>query len=72
MLQPIPISGARGLRKEAADRQVDRSRAELEEVRWFTKDEARAVLAGSHEVKAPPKFAIARTLLEAWALGAGV
>ena len=36
---------------------------------WFTRDEAEAVLAGAHAVKAPPKFAIAHTLIRAWVDG---
>ena len=37
---------------------------------WLTRNEARAVLAGTHPaIKAPPRVAIARTLLQAWVDG---
>lgn len=63
---PFPSQLMIGLIAEVSDDQAAPDQTELEEVRWFTKEEARAVLAGAHEVKAPPKFAIARMLLEAW------
>jgi NAD+ diphosphatase len=69
---PFPSQLMIGLIAEVSDDQATPDQTELEEVRWFTRDEARAVLAGSHEVKAPPKFAIARTLLEAWVHGEGL
>ncbi|HEX8429879.1 MAG TPA: NAD(+) diphosphatase [Longimicrobium sp.] len=70
--QPWPLSplGGQlmiGLFAEVVD---DRARAdgvELADLRWFTRDDARAVLAGSHpEVKAPPPMAIAHQLIRAW------
>ena len=41
---------------------------ELDDARWFTRDEIAASLAGDEDApfKAPPRFAIARTLLEHW------
>jgi NAD+ diphosphatase len=39
---------------------------ELEEVRWVTKDDVRAALAGEGDFLAPPPLAIAHTLLKAW------
>ncbi|GLR47337.1 NAD(+) diphosphatase [Sphingomonas astaxanthinifaciens] len=41
---------------------------ELEDARWFTRDEVAAALAGSPSASfiAPPPFAIARSLLEHW------
>lgn len=39
---------------------------ELEEARWFTRDEVRAALAGDGPFGAPPRYAIAHTLLTAW------
>jgi len=69
---PFPSQLMIGLIAEVSDDQASPDQTELEEVRWFTRDEARAVLAGAHEVKAPPRFAIARTLLEAWVGGEGL
>ncbi len=66
---PFPSQLMIGLIAEVSDANATPDQTELEEVRWFTKDEARAVLAGAHEVKAPQKFAIARTLLQAWVDG---
>ena len=51
-------------------RAVAPDQTELEAVAWLTRDEARACLAGTHPtIKAPPKIAIARTLLQAWVDG---
>ncbi|HWA00346.1 MAG TPA: NAD(+) diphosphatase [Caulobacterales bacterium] len=41
---------------------------ELEAVRWFTREEARQLIAGKHpECWAPPSFAIAHQLIKSWA-----
>jgi len=69
---PFPSQLMIGLIADVSDDKATPDQTELEEVRWFTREEARAVLAGGHEVKAPPKFAIARTLLEAWVEGEGL
>ncbi len=66
---PFPSQLMIGLIAEVSDANATPDMTELEEVRWLTKDEARAVLDGAHEVKAPPRFAIARTLLKAWVDG---
>jgi len=66
---PFPSQLMIGLIAEVSDANATPDQTELEEVRWLTRDEARAVLAGTHEVKAPPKFAIARTLIQAWVDG---
>ena len=43
---------------------------ELEEVRWLTRDEARAMLDGRHpDLLAPNRYAIAHVLLTAWVEG---
>lgn len=40
---------------------------ELESARWFTRDEARALIAGKHpDAFCPPPFAIAHQLLKSW------
>lgn len=66
---PFPSQLMIGLMAEVSDDQATPDQTELEEVRWFTRDELRSVLAGTHEVKAPPRFAIARTLIRAWVDG---
>ncbi|MDB5453569.1 MAG: MutT/nudix family protein [Caulobacteraceae bacterium] len=64
---PYPTSLMIGLIAEVTSDEAAPDQTELEEVRWFTKDQARAVLAGEDpQVRAPMKLAIARTLLEAW------
>ena len=71
--QPWPLSplGGQlmiGLMAEVSDDQAEADGTELAELRWFTRDEIRAVLAGTHpEVKAPPPMAIAHQLIRAWA-----
>ncbi len=41
---------------------------EIDEVRWFGRDEARALIRGDHpDAKAPPGLAIAHQLIKAWA-----
>ncbi len=66
---PFPSQLMIGLIAEVSDDDATPDQTELEAVAWLTKDEARAVLAGTHPIKAPPKFAIARTLLDAWVDG---
>lgn len=68
---PFPSQLMIGLIAEVSDDDAAPDQSELEEVRWFTRDEAEAVLAGSHAVKAPPTFAIAHTLIRAWVDGFG-
>lgn len=66
---PFPSQLMIGLFAEVADDQATPDQTELEAVRWFDREELRAVLAGGNEVTPPPPFAIARALLEAWAAG---
>jgi len=44
---------------------------ELDDARWFTREEVVGALAGAGDAafQAPPRSAIARTLLEAWVDG---
>jgi len=64
---PWPSQLMIGLFAEVADDRVAPDQTELEEVRWFTREEARDVLAGTHpEVQAAPPLAIAHWLLKAW------
>jgi NAD+ diphosphatase len=65
---PFPSSlmiGCRA-RADAADLTIDT--AELEDARWFSRDEVAAALSEPEAgpFRPPPRFAIARTLLERW------
>ena len=64
---PFPSQLMIGLICDVSHDRAAPDQTELEAVAWLTRDEARAVLAGTHaEVLAPPPIAIARTLLQAW------
>jgi NAD+ diphosphatase len=64
---PYPSSLMIGLLAEVEDEEGSPDQTELSEVRWFTKDEARALLAGELEgLFAPPPSAIAHQLIKAW------
>ena len=43
--------------------------AELEDVRWFTRDEVARGRAGRGRIGLPPPLAIARTLIDTWLRG---
>ena len=65
---PFPNSLMIGLIAEVSDDQARPDQTELESVAWLTRAEARAVLAGAHPtIQAPPPFAIAHSLIKAWA-----
>jgi NAD+ diphosphatase len=67
---PFPSQLMIGLVCEVDSDDARPDQTELEAVAWLTRDEARACLAGTHpSIKAPPRIAIARTLLEAWVEG---
>lgn len=64
---PFPSQLMIGLTAEVSDDQARPDQTELEAVAWLTRDEARAALDGRHPtIKAPPRIAIARDLLETW------
>lgn len=64
---PFPSQLMIGLIAAVSDDQARPDQTELESVTWLTRAEARAVLDGVHpEIKAPPPFAIAHTLIRAW------
>jgi NAD+ diphosphatase len=57
-----------GLLAEVADEEGAPDQTELEEVRWFTRAEARELIARRLEgVSAPPPMAIAHQLIRTWA-----
>jgi len=64
---PFPHSLMIGVLCEVADGNDTVDTTELESGRWFTRDEARLLIAGKHpECWAPPPFAIAHQLLKTW------
>lgn len=67
---PFPAQLMIGLIAEVDGEDARPDQTELEAVAWLTRDEARACLDGTHPtIKAPPKIAIARTLIQAWVDG---
>lgn len=68
---PFPSSLMIGCRAVALSEELTIDTTELEDARWFTRDEVSRGLAGSEDAPflPPPRTAIARTLLEHW-LGA--
>ncbi|MDB5418575.1 MAG: MutT/nudix family protein [Phenylobacterium sp.] len=64
---PYPSSLMIGLIAEVEDDEGTPDQTELSEVRWFTRDEARDLLAGKLDgVGAPGAMAIAHQLIKAW------
>lgn len=70
---PWPSQLMIGLLAEVADDQAEPDQTELEEVRWFSRDEAREMIERGvfDGVHAPPPLAIAHQLLKAWSDGFG-
>jgi NAD+ diphosphatase len=67
---PFPSNLMIGLIAEVSDQQATPDQTELEEVRWFGRQELRALLAGEVEgLGVPPPFAIAHQLMKAWSEG---
>jgi NAD+ diphosphatase len=65
---PYPSSLMIGLIAEVENDDAVADQAELDEVRWFTRQEARALIDGSLAgARAPGKLAIAHQLIKAWA-----
>ncbi|WP_304166076.1 NAD(+) diphosphatase [Phenylobacterium aquaticum] len=65
---PYPSSLMIGLIAQVESDDATPDQTELSEVRWFTKAEARALLAGEVPATfAPPPMAIAHQLIKAWA-----
>lgn len=54
---------------EAVDDALNVDKNELEDARWFSRDQVRAALDGNGPFGAPPPYAIAHTLLTHWANG---
>ncbi|MDB5457060.1 MAG: hydrolase [Caulobacter sp.] len=67
---PWPSSLMMGLIAEVDSQDAAPDQTELEEVRWFTRPEALALIQGKLDgVFAPPPLAIAHQLIKAWAEG---
>ena len=67
---PMPHSLMIGLIAEVDEGEAVADPGELEEVRWFTRDEVRAMLKGELPgVFCPPPMAIAHQLIRSWAEG---
>lgn len=67
---PFPNSLMIGLIAEVEDGEAQPDEAELEAVRWFTRDEAAALMKGELPgAFCPPPLAIAHQLLKSWASG---
>ncbi|MDO9246057.1 MAG: NAD(+) diphosphatase [Phenylobacterium sp.] len=65
---PYPNSLMIGLFAEVDSEDARPDQTELEAVRWFTRDEARQLIAGGYDgCFAPPAMAIAHQLLKSWA-----
>ena len=65
---PFPSSLMIGARARALGDSLTVDTNELDDARWFSRDEVLSALAASEDApfQAPPRSAIARTLLEAW------
>ena len=70
---PFPSSLMIACIAQAQDDAITMDVHELEDARWFTRDEVLMALAGDPQApfKAPPPYAIAHTLLSEWAETAG-
>jgi NAD+ diphosphatase len=65
---PFPSSLMIGCHARALGPELTIDTTELDDARWFTRSEIEAALAGDPQAafQPPPRFAIARTLLEHW------
>ena len=66
---PFPSSLMIGCHAEAKSTEITRDEVELEDCRWFPRDEVRTMLAGTHPqgIRMPPRMAIANHLIRFWA-----
>ena len=65
---PFPSNLMIGLIAEVSDQEATPDQTELEEVRWFSREEMQRLLKGEIEgMGVPPPFAVAHQLMKAWA-----
>jgi len=65
---PYPMSLMIGLIAEIGEEEAVADDVEIDEVRWFTREEAAALVRGDHpDARAPGALAIAHQLIRAWA-----
>jgi NAD+ diphosphatase len=65
---PFPSSLMIGAIATVAAQEITIDAEELESARWFSREEARALIAGKHaDAFCPPPFAIAHQILKSWA-----
>lgn len=66
---PFPASLMIGCHGQALTREIAMDATELEACRWFSRDEVRAMIAGTHPdgLKVPPPLSIAHWLIRDWA-----
>jgi NAD+ diphosphatase len=69
---PFPANLMIGCRAEALSDEIVVDRSELEDARWFARDEVAAMLAGTHPdgLRGPVPMAIAHHLMRGWLDGA--
>ena len=65
---PFPMSLMIGCHARATSREITVDREELEDARWFTRDEVALMFAGAHpeQICIPPPIAIAHHIIRAW------
>lgn len=67
---PFPSSLMIGLIMDAASEHITVDTSELEDARWFHRDDIAAMMAGTHpDLYAPPRLAIAHHIIRAWLAG---
>ncbi|HEX8103584.1 MAG TPA: NAD(+) diphosphatase [Solirubrobacteraceae bacterium] len=66
---PFPASLMLGFVARSAGGEARAADDELQDARWFTRDEVAAAAGGRGELKLPPALAIARRLLDGWLAG---
>jgi NAD+ diphosphatase len=65
---PFPMSLMIGCHAQAIDTDITVDREELEDARWFTRDEVALMFMGRHPegISIPPPIAIAHHIIRAW------
>ena len=65
---PFPMSLMIGCHAQATSSEITVDREELEDARWFTRDEVALMFTGQHpeQISIPPPIAIAHHIIRAW------